>query len=135
LNAAPSVIEPGHHSILVVDDDAAIRRLVATVLGRAGYVVEQAGDGIEAVLKLGVMDFDVIVLDLMMPNLDGFTFIETFGRHDPGALDRVIVTSAASAALIEERMGRYSLKILAKPFDIEELMSLVDETIRKNGRG
>ncbi|MBV9496580.1 MAG: response regulator, partial [Acidobacteria bacterium] len=64
--------EPLQRSVLVVEDDLAIRRLVKMVLERNGYLVDVAGDGIEAVLKLGLTEFDAIILDLMMPNLDGF---------------------------------------------------------------
>ena len=67
-----TVKKPSDTAVLVVEDDAAIRRLVKMVLQREGYRVDVAGDGVEAVLKLGVVEFDVIVLDLMMPNLDGY---------------------------------------------------------------
>ena len=87
---------PAQVGILVVDDDVAIRRLMKMVLEREGYRVEQAADGLEAVLKLGLSDFDVIVLDLMMPNLDGFTFMNTIAKHDPARLQKVIVSSDKS---------------------------------------
>ena len=64
----------GTMRILVVEDDPAIRRLVKMVLQREGYNVETAADGAEAVLKLGLSEYDCIILDLMMPNLDGFSF-------------------------------------------------------------
>lgn len=118
--------DPAAHSVLVVDDDNAIRRLVSTVLTRRGYHVDSAADGLEAVLKLGVIDFDVIILDLMMPNLDGFTFIDTFARHDPARLQKVIVTSAASIAAIRQRTDGLTLRLLPKPFDIADLMSMVE---------
>ncbi len=109
----------------MVEDDASIRRLVRSVLQRAGYQVDVASDGMEAVLKLGVLDFDVIVLDLMMPNLDGFSFIETLAQNDPARLGRIIVTSAASPAVIRERLKGRTLDILPKPFDIAELSARV----------
>lgn len=112
-------------SILVVEDDFAIRRLVRSVLERAGYRVDVAGDGLEAVLKLGVVDFDVIVLDLMMPNLDGFSLIETLAANDPGRLGRVIVTSAASPTVIRERLRGKPFDVLPKPFDIGDLAARV----------
>src|SRR5512142_3348477 len=95
---------PRECAILVVEDDAAIRRLVRMVLERIGYIVECASDGIEAVLKMGVNDYDVIILDLMMPNLDGFAFMTTLAQNDPDRLRRIIITSAASPAVIRERM-------------------------------
>jgi len=95
------------------------------VLARQGYRVELAADGLEAVLKLGVCDYDVIVLDLMMPNLDGFTFLNTLSENDPARLQKVIVTSAASPAVIRERMEGSPFHVLPKPFDITELIDRV----------
>ena len=114
-----------NHGVLVVEDDPAIRRLVSMVLLRQGYRVDLAADGLEAVLKLGVSDYDVIVLDLMMPNLDGFTFLNTLAESDPGRLRKVIVTSAASPAVIRERMEGSPFHVLPKPFDITELIDRV----------
>jgi len=117
--------DPAAQEVLVVEDDPAIRRLVSMVLQREGYGVETANDGIEAVLKLGLADFDVIVLDLMMPNLDGFAFINTLAVNDPERLRRIIVTSAASPSVIAERMHGLDLDLLPKPFDIGELVTRV----------
>ena len=114
-----------NHGVLVVEDDPAIRRLVSMVLLRQGYRVDLAADGLEAVLKLGLADYDVIVLDLMMPNLDGFTFLNTLAENDPSRLRKVIVTSAASPAVIRERMEGSPFHVLPKPFDITELIDRV----------
>lgn len=111
--------------VLIVEDDPAIRRLVGRVLARVGYRVEQATDGLEAVLKLGLSDFDVIILDLMMPNLDGFTFLETLAASDPERLKKVIVTSAATPGVIRTRLRGLVVDMLPKPFDINELLDRV----------
>ena len=116
---------PQQTAILVVEDDASIRRLVKMVLQREGYNVEMAADGVEAVLKLGLADYDVIVLDLMMPNLDGFAFMSTMAEADPERLKRVIVTSAASPGVIKERMKGQPFDLLPKPFDIAQLADRV----------
>ena len=119
------MVDNSTHGVLVVEDDPAIRRLVSMVLLRQGYRVEAAADGLEAVLKLGVSEYDVIVLDLMMPNLDGFTFLNTLAESDPQRLRKVIVTSAASPAVIRERMEGSPFHVLPKPFDITELINRV----------
>ena len=103
----------------------AIRRLVKMVLQRDGYRVELAGDGVEAVLKLGLVDYDVIILDLMMPNLDGFTFMSTIAENDPERMKKIIVTSAASPGVIAARMKGKPFDLLPKPFDIHELLTRV----------
>ena len=121
--------QPEHCGILVVEDDPAIRRLVKMVLTREGYPVEVAADGVEAVLKLGVTDYDVIILDLMMPNLDGFSFVETLAANDPARLTKIIVTSAASPGVIKARMKGQPFDVLPKPFDIQVLTERVKACI------
>jgi two-component system OmpR family response regulator len=116
---------PDQVGILVVEDDESIRRLVKMVLKREGYCVEMAGDGLEAVLKVGLADYDVIVLDLMMPNLDGFAFMAALEAIDPSWLKRVIVTSAVSPVLIAERLHGLPFDVLAKPFNIRDLAASV----------
>ena len=116
--------------VLIVEDDPAIRRLVKTVLQREGYRVDVAGDGVEAVLKLGVVEFDVIVLDLMKPNLDGFSLMNTLAENDPSRLQKVIVTSAASPSIIRDRMRGTPFDLLTKPFDIAQLADRVARCIQ-----
>ena len=111
--------------ILVVEDDRAIRRLLKMVLQREGYLVQEAADGAEAVLKLGLTDYDVIVLDLMMPNLDGFAFLSTLADRDAARLKKIIVTSAASPSVIQGRMRGTPFDTLPKPFDLKDLVARV----------
>lgn len=117
--------------ILIVEDDAAIRRLVEMVLRRQGHAVETASDGVEAVLKLGVHEYDVIILDLMMPNLDGFAFVETLAVNAPELVSKIIVMSAASPPVIRERLKGRPFEILTKPFDINQLVAAVNACLRK----
>jgi two-component system, OmpR family, response regulator ResD len=113
------------HEVLVVEDDLAIRRLLRMVLEREGYRVQEAGDGIEAALKLGAVDYDVIILDLMMPNQDGFAFMTKLQDADATHMKKVIVTSAASPSLIRERLRATPFDLLPKPFDIRDLVRRV----------
>lgn len=112
--------------VLVVEDDLAIRRLVKMVLERQGYRVECASDGVEAVLKLGLVEYDVIVLDLMMPNLDGFAFMNTLSEHDPARLQKIIITSAASPSVINDRIEGNPFGVLPKPFELSDLTARVE---------
>jgi DNA-binding response OmpR family regulator len=123
------VTDNSEHGVLVVEDDPAIRRLVTMVLQRQGYRTETASDGIEAVHKLGLSQYDVIVLDLMMPNLDGFALLGKLADSHPERLRSVIVTSAASPNLIRQRTKDHPFMVLPKPFDIHELMAAVRSCI------
>jgi DNA-binding response OmpR family regulator len=116
---------PDKRAILVIEDDLTIRRLLKMVLEREGYRVHEAPDGAEAMRKVGAADYDVIVLDLMMPKLNGFDFMTTLSERDPSRLKKIIITSAASPALIGERMRQASFDLLPKPFDIHDLVKRV----------
>jgi DNA-binding NtrC family response regulator len=82
-------------AILVVDDDASDRFLLATSLEEQGYVVEAAENGWQALEKLGAQAFDVVLLDLLMPKMDGFQVLERMKADRALQHIPVIVTSAA----------------------------------------
>src|SRR5688572_33488860 len=85
--------------VLVVDDEPAIRALVAKIVERAGLPVDVARDGLDAVAKLDENRYAVIVLDLMMPNLDGYGLIEHI-RARGGERPAIIVVSAGDSAAL-----------------------------------
>ncbi|MGZ8830937.1 MAG: response regulator transcription factor, partial [Thermoanaerobaculia bacterium] len=68
--------------ILVVDDDASIRTMVRTVLERAGYEVTTARNGCEAIVLIAESDYDVVLLDVMMPKLDGLEVVDELRKSN-----------------------------------------------------
>ena len=115
---------PTKGRVLVVDDEAAIRALVAKILERAGYPVETARDGAEAIEKLSEQRYAVVVLDLMMPNVDGYALIE-YLKARGGRLPAIIVISAGDTAALRRLDGSVVHSILRKPFDIDVLGDLI----------
>src|SRR5437879_5807442 len=113
-------------TILVVDDDAQICRLVELNLTRAGYAVTTASDGEEALAKIGEARPDLVVLDVMMPRMDGFEALKRI-KMDPGTEDlRVIMlTARAQDEDVFEGYGRGAHWYLPKPFEPEELLTAV----------
>lgn len=110
---------------LVVDDDEPIRNLVSLVLAEDGLGVMTAGDGAEALERVRQQVPAAIVLDLMMPVMDGWTFVarcrELFG-------DIPIVVTSAPHALSERAQDLRSngvRAVVAKPFDIGALLALI----------
>jgi two-component system chemotaxis response regulator CheY len=114
--------------ILVVEDDDAIRELVSDVLRDDGYDVREATNGAEALEQIRGERPDLIVLDLMMPVMDGWTFVEEC--RDSSYCDGVpIVVTSASHDLprTAERLRSFGVRTcLAKPFDVEGLLALVE---------
>jgi CheY-like chemotaxis protein len=113
--------------VLVVDDDPVIRSTVAELLLDEGYEVEQAADGAEALQALARSVPDVIVLDLMMPVLDGWAFVERC-RAVLATRDVPIVVMSATHNLHEsaERLHAMGVRaVVAKPFDVDALIAIV----------
>ena len=107
---------------LVVDDDAAIRILVTKILGRHGFAVDAVADGAAAIEQLIQHEYTVIVLDLMMPRIDGFGVIHYIADHTPEMFDRVIVMTAFGPS-VAEKICPPVVRFIHKPFDVERLIS------------
>src|ERR1041385_3652786 len=89
-------------SALVVDDDPALTGLFLTVLTRHGFAVDCAPNGRIAFDSIKRGSYSVILLDLMMPDVNGLELLDRLGRDSPALLRRVIVMTGASQALIAE---------------------------------
>lgn len=114
------------HTILIVDDDEPIRSLAQRVLTRARFAVDTAKDGVEALEKLDLVDYDVVLLDLMMPRMSGFDVISELQKNAESKLRCVVVMTAATNAQLDRFDGNLVYTVLRKPFDIDELTRVVD---------
>lgn len=114
--------------VLVVDDEPAIRALVTKIVERAGHPVVGARDGADAIEKLEQDHFDVIVLDLMMPNVDGFGLIEHI-KNSSRRRPSIIVISAGDSATLRRLDGSLVHSIVRKPFDIDVLGDLITAAV------
>ena len=112
--------------VLVIDDDAAIRTLFDALLTRHNCQVEHAGDGADGLSKLGNGDdYEVIILDLMMPNLGGLQLLDDLRRANPSLLKKIIVATGASRAYVEKIDPSTVHAVIRKPFDIAQLINAV----------
>jgi DNA-binding response OmpR family regulator len=118
--------------VLVVDDEPAIRALVAKIVERAGHPVDTARDGAEAIEKLEATDYAVVVLDLMMPNVDGYGLIRHLKARG-GAQPAIIVVSAGDSAALRQLDGAMVHSIIRKPFDIDVLGDLIAAAAKAAG--
>ena len=116
--------------VLVAEDDAEVRALIGAVLRRAGHTVEFAADGRETIESIGEIDFDVVLLDLMMPVASGFEVLAWMHRAKPGMAKRsvIVVTAMAEKDLHNLGDGRV-FAILRKPFDINDLQAKIAEAL------
>lgn len=119
----------GSTRVLVVDDEPAIRALVAKIVERQGFPVDSARDGAEAISMLEAESYGVVVVDLMMPNVDGFGLID-YIKQRSDAPPAIIVISAGDSASLRRLDGSLVHSIVRKPFDIDILGDLIAAAAR-----
>jgi CheY-like chemotaxis protein len=118
-------LEQAQKKILVVDDDDAIRTMVERVLRREKYEVESARDGFEAIEKLARGDYATVLLDLMMPRVDGHGVLQFLDQEPSAPKARVIVMTANLQSAGETATARPVFRVLSKPFDMQQLVTHV----------
>ena len=110
--------------VLVVDDEALIRETLEAALEDEGYVVRSAPNGEEALRVLAVWRPDVILLDLMMPVLDGWAFRDAQrDRVDLAAIPVIILSGARNVRASAQQLNADAA--IAKPFELDEVLSTV----------
>lgn len=114
-------------TILVVDDERHIVRLVEVNLQRAGYNVDTAYDGVEALEKVKASKPDMIVLDVMMPRMDGFEVLQNLqADSDTAEIPVIMLTAKAQDADIFKGWQQGVSSYLTKPFNPRELLTFVE---------
>lgn len=111
---------------LIVEDDGAILNLVKIVLERENFTVEGVKNGALAIDLLASVAYDLLIVDLMLPELGGEELLGYLEQTQPKYLRRVIVTTASPGRMSCEFLHRIC-RLLAKPFDINELILIAKE--------
>lgn len=121
--------------ILLVEDEPRIAADVAATLGAAGYLVETVGDGEEAWFRGDTEDYDLIVLDLGLPRMDGLAVLKRW-RAAGRAVPVLVLTARGAWSERVEGIDAGADDYLAKPFHMEELLARVRALIRRSvGQG
>lgn len=120
--------ETKRYRVLVADDEEPIRRLVVRMLVRAGFDAVEATDGQDAIDQLDAGLFDALVLDLMMPRVDGFGVVNHLIETQPGMMEKTVVITAFPRSAARERL-HHLCSIVSKPFENSELVQLVQERV------
>ena len=116
--------------VLVVDDDPDVREAVETALELEGHRVTSANDGLAALKRLGQAEFDAVVLDVMMPNLDGFEVCRRL-RASGNRTPVLIMTARDSEEDTIRGLDLGADDYLAKPFGLGELLARVRALLRR----
>ena len=133
--ASPERIQPSLNgvSVLVVEDEDDSRELVALFLSKAGATVETANSGAEGLEKIKAGQFDVLVSDIGMPQMDGYQFIEAVRSLDPqhSSIPAIALTAYART---EDRVAAIAKGFqmhISKPADALELTTMIRSLARK----
>ena len=121
--------------LLVVDDDDRIRTLIKEYLARAGFRVTAAADAMAARKLMDAFDFDLVVLDVMMPGEDGFSFTKAL-RARAGDIGRTPILMLTARDHASDRIEGLTLGVddyLSKPFEPQELLLRIEAILRRAG--
>jgi DNA-binding NtrC family response regulator len=112
---------------LVVDDDDPIRVMLSKIVERQNLDVDTARDGVEAIERIDTDRYSLIVLDLMMPRIDGYGVLQHLNDHHPAMLGCTIIASAVPEMEILKRFRLPVFRIHPKPFDMTRLIEDIRE--------
>ena len=118
-------------NVLVVDDEINLCRILGAKLTKSGYSVISVHDGLQAVEKVRESDFDIVLLDLILPKMDGLTALAEIRRMRT-SLPVIVMTACENAEAFEQAKLHGVSAYVNKPFDLDNLVCLVRDTTQVN---
>lgn len=115
--------------ILIIEDETAIQTILSELLTDAGYSVETAGDGLEGITKFRETDFSLVLLDIMMPKIDGYTVCEMIRQES-----NVPIIMLTALDEEEAQVKAFELKVddyITKPFSVKLVLMRVEAVLRR----
>jgi DNA-binding NtrC family response regulator len=118
-------------SILIIDDESAIRESLETLLGMEGYEVESAGSGEEGIARIGERPFDLVLLDLALPDRNGIDLLTEIRLQDP-QLSIIMITAYGTVENAVRAMQAGAANFIQKPWDNEKLLADVRAAVTRH---
>jgi len=115
--------------VLIVDDAAFMRSMLRRILEDEGYEIQEAPDGDVAIKKYKESKFDLITMDIVMPNVDGVTAVKEIMRIDPEA-KIIMITALAHKTLVLRALRAGAKDFIVKPFDSTAVIEAVKNTLK-----
>jgi CheY-like chemotaxis protein len=114
--------------VLVVEDDESIRKVITDVLEERGFRVVTAANGVEALGELDTERPDVMVLDLLMPVMHGWEFMESYAEKTGG--ERIPIVVVSVNPVLPRSFSRFGVHtVVGKPFDVDDLLDSVEAAV------
>ena len=120
--------------ILIAEDEDAVRTFLIRALESQGHEVKAVADGVQALHALQKNTFDLLLSDIVMPELDGIALALTVSRDWPG-MPIVLITGYAAERQRAHNLEALVHSIVPKPFDLQKICSVVDEALEAGTRG
>ncbi len=120
--------------ILVADDEELIRWSLRRAFEAAGYTVDIAANGKEAIQRVEEHNYDIVVTDLRMPELDGMEMLIKM-REMGISLPVIVISAYLSKKVIEETLHKGAFRCLDKPFQMEDVLNVVKEAVEYKAKG
>ena len=118
--------------ILIVEDEVPIAQLIEMSLARAGYQCEAVNDGCAAADKIEQNDYDLVLLDIMLPGLDGYELLEYLR---PMGTPVIFIMAKGTLGDRVRGLNLGADDYIVKPFEVAELVARVESVLRRTGRG
>ncbi len=116
--------------ILVVDDEQTVRDFLQRVLETAGYTVITASNGLEALEKMSQFDISLVLLDIMMPGLDGFEVLDHMRQYEEN-IPVIMLTGIQEVPTKIDSLTLGADDYITKPFSVEELLARIQVKLRR----
>jgi len=116
--------------ILVVEDSSTTRKVISICLGQQGFEIIEAGDGLEALSQINEVKPDLILLDIILPKMDGYKILSII-KENPDFRDIPVVMLTSKDGILNKVKSKVagSTAYLTKPFDPKQLLSTVEKYI------
>ena len=119
-----------NQNILVVDDDAEVRKTLSSILLKEGYLVETAENGKQAIRASEKSRFDVALIDIKLPDMEGTELLHRLKEKQPHAV-KIIVTGFPTLENAMKAVNEGADGYILKPFDVEKLLEMIRKHLNK----
>jgi DNA-binding NtrC family response regulator len=116
--------------ILVVDDEDALRNILSGELSNSGYDVASASDGDEAISMISNKQFDLVLLDIKMPRVDGFEVLKFIKKNQP-SVKVIMLTGFADLKNAIESKKHGAEDFVSKPYDLVDLLTTIERVLNE----
>jgi len=123
--------EPTHRpAILIVDDEEAIRKFLTAILNENGYLADSAQNGHEAINKTNDRSYDVALIDIVLPDMNGVELLNKIRETKP-KMRKIIMTGNPSLQNAVEALNKGADAYIVKPLDVEKILATIKEQLEK----